>query len=337
MNAIADKEVVIKQVVDNSYSVDNLLERVGLKANSKLWSSIDGLIQVHGEVGKIREVGKVVYFNLSEGSHQIQCKCPKHSSPSKGELIVFSGQVSVTPSKFHEGLSVTINGRPSGIWAPYVTEAPHQTEIEKSSWLKMDRLIHSRNMDEVVIVGTETAMIDIQSQLDSSINPPEFCRVSMSDKTKILDAVTELSLKNDAILLARGGDDKTLDIWDDHKFINQLINLDARIYVALGHSHKSPLINQYADEAFPTPTAMGQSLNQIITNDLEAIALKEKVSSICKDVQTKKQSNDALQVNLAQVNAELVMAKSTNKRLKLILAITFVSVVVGIFIYFSNK
>ncbi len=104
------------------------------------------------------------------------------------------------------------------------------------------------------------------SQLDNSTAKSirkAAIRVGRTDA--LLNDIREAEPYNfEAFAIVRGGDDNTMEIWNDPEVVSFLMHYDVPFYTALGHSHSRTLADQYADASFATPTAFGSSVESIL-------------------------------------------------------------------------
>lgn len=190
---------------------------------------------------------------------------------------MFTGQVTMRASKFvTSALKLQVIGKPTGVWMPYQSSEENSVIIQKDKWTRLSTAAHKNFLKEIAVVGTSTAISDLLSQLDNNMKRPDSHRVVVSDKSNLLRELRTLSRHYKALLITRGGDDDTMNIWDDREFVREVSDLDCLVYVGLGHTHRNPLMNQYADEAFPTPTALGQALCQSVKGCIEKGNLESK-------------------------------------------------------------
>jgi len=249
-----------------SYTVDALLDRMGVKANMALWASIDTIIRVQGVVGKVKAYKNACYFDLRGAESKLSIKCELALSPQEGDHVIIEGMPSFSPSKFTTGLEVVVKGVPV-----------HQLEIkdaevdlalpnlEKPRYLRLYDYLRDHDIKHLHLMGTETAIRDVISHLDAAVAALITTqKVRVSDKNDIYKKLGAVPSGTKAIAIVRGGDDATLEVWNDRAVIEALIGLDMPFYLALGHTHGITLASRYADETFHTPSALGSSLRSVI-------------------------------------------------------------------------
>ena len=269
------------------YTVDSLIERMGVKANGTLWGSIESVIRVQGIVGKVKPYGNVVYFDLGGSECKLTIKCDRSLSPNEGERIVVEGMPSFKPSKFSLGLDIVVSGFPVGQIALKETGVKTALpNLEKGRYLRLYDYLQDHDISGLHILGTQTAIRDVLSHLDTPIAGfVSHETVRVSDKGDIFKKISNIPQEATAIAIVRGGDDATMGIWNDRDIIEALLELEIPFYLALGHTHGISLASRYADETFHTPSAFGISLGSIMRQ-----ILQEKRIAIRAEEFTKKEN-----------------------------------------------
>jgi len=162
----------------------------------------------------------------------------------------------------------------------YSTEEIKRIEIQQEkasagfrdvqSWIK-ERIINERPFKIGVIVG-KTAIIDsdIKHQLRESIAfyQLEFHRISLSAEQEIVQAMQELDVHTDIIVVSRGGGEN-LDIFNKTTIAEKALGLKALLVTAIGHKEDVTLLQKVADKAFITPSEFGQFLNDTYNQTIE--------------------------------------------------------------------
>jgi hypothetical protein len=276
-----------------SYTVDALIEKLGLTASVQVWKSIDTIVCVQGVVGKLKPYGRVVYFELIGGTSKIKIKCPLELRPDEGVNVIIEGMAMLQPSRFNTGLDVVIDGKPIGEIEPITGQTDKPIiNLEKESFLRLHQLMSESGLDGFCIAGTDTAIRDAVSQIN-----PEFRGgittevIRVSDKKTMLSDLKKVVNDSEAFAIVRGGDDASLSLWNDPDVIKELLQYGIPFYVALGHSHFISLTCHYADESFLTPTDLGIAINYISRRleyqhyqDVAIESLKKEQITFYKDI-----------------------------------------------------
>jgi len=249
-----------------SYTVASLLSRAGFYSQNELFKRLDTSIRVQGIAQQIKPYNGSVYFTLAGEGHELRVKTPKENCPQPGEAIVVEGFLSLKVSSFFKGLELLLDGKPIANWQPVSEDRDVSVELVKASHLRLHDLIFDSGWDGLILVGSDTGIRDVLSQVPSDVRDLiQVKRIQVSKAAQIVSQIEAfIESTTEGVLIARGGDDDTMKIWDDPEVVQKLIDLVVPFYVALGHSHRTTLADQMADESFKTPTAMGTALASII-------------------------------------------------------------------------
>lgn len=328
MASVTEIDASAQQTIEQSipsYTVDGLLEKIGVSANIQVWKSIDSIINVQGLVRKIKPYGRVVYFELVGGSTKLNIKCPIELQPKEGDNIIVEGMATLKPSKFHAGLELTIDGKPVGkIEPPEPDTNTPLIKLQKDSFLRLHDYLADQGLDEFCLLGTNTAIRDALSKVNSDIKKLITTKtIRVADKDAMLSDLREAIYDCNAFAIVRGGDDASLSIWNDPEVINALLDFDCPFYIALGHSHFISLTAQYADESFHAPIDLGIAINTIVhrllnehrqINELEK--LKKHQAKIDKEYAVTKEREQAQSEKIEKLSSNIDWFKQTNAKYK---------------------
>lgn len=253
-----------QEVTFTTYTVNSFLEKAGVAANIKIWKKFDSLIRVKGTVRKLKPYKEIVYFGLSGGQAEITVKCPIDSCPKEGEQIIIEGFPFLKPSQFNTGLDLIIEGSPIGFWQPNTEgkKAPNFRKIDKSNYLKLHQFIKSIGPENLIIMGTDTAIKDVCSQIHT--HKIETKIITFSDKEKIKKEIVQAATPYKGFAIARGGDDNSINFWNESETVQFLVSLKKPFYLAIGHTHSLTLADKYSDECFNTPSHLGTCIQSNI-------------------------------------------------------------------------
>ena len=313
MNNAANPQSDEKSIEAPSYEVDALLQKLGVVANNTIWKKIDSVIRVQGLVGKVKPYKNVVYFDLRGGEGALTVKTSLDMAPREGDRLVVEGLPILRASKFFTGLDVQIEGRPVANWEPLNQEhdSLDRFNLHKSSYHTLHSCLSNTPLEKFGIFGTETAIRDVLSNLpDDSVANISTHVVRVSDQHSMVEDIAMAVHCFDAFAVVRGGDDASLEIWNRAELVYELLALDMPFYLALGHSHRVTLANQYADESFPTPSAFGSSMKGHIQGLEERERMRQSVDELqarCLDYEVRNRS-------LLNAEQQLLDAVSSEKR-----------------------
>jgi exonuclease VII large subunit len=245
-------------------TISALVERLGELAGPKLLEGSFSTIRLQGVAGIVRPYGDTQYFDLSHGGYAVEVKCPAEFGANEGEYIVVEGFPRLYPKKNNSGLQIQINGKVVGNWKPRLTRQS-RIELNKGKRTKLANFLRQYDVSDIHLIGTKTAINDVLSHAGKYAEQIK-CKViqvaSMNELISSLKACYESDMAGYAFV--RGGDDPSLFHWDDAELVSLLLKQEKPYYTALGHSHRLTLSDRYADEAFHTPTSMGQAIADIL-------------------------------------------------------------------------
>jgi len=336
------------QFSSGSYTVESLLERLALKGQQKIWLSFPDNIHVKGTVESVNNWrDQLSYITLEGSGLHVSLRCPYDMRPKEGEHIVFQGQATLKPSKFNNsGLEVQIIGEPVGSWTPHY-DVSSSEKIEKGARVLLSQFLKQHPMNKLLIMGTNTALRDVGACFDIDTGTANLLmeKIRVADRGSLIEDMNTALEKHEpyAFAIVRGGDDPSLNIWDDSKLVSEIVNFESPFYLALGHSHRVTLADKYADETFHTPSDFGASLSQQYTAIIETIKLKEFSSTLKKQLEISKQcldnanqDLDHAQQDLDHVQREIEEAKAKLFKTKVVCALAVGLAAVFIY-YWANR
>ncbi len=308
----------------NVYNVDALLKAAGLVGSLELKKRIGPAVHVYGRIHGIKRYPDRTFFTLKSCGSKIQVQIPSEFSIAEGQQITITGVLDVKPSMFHTGLDVVMNGLPTNDTHPPVPS--HEREVmlpTKQRYWPLASYLETEGASSLWVIGSQTGIQDFLSRIPNASIPHATIRIS--DKEAVLSSLSGHldSGEYSAMAIVRGGDDDTLDIWDDASFVSSIVELceryDVALYVALGHAHRQFLIEKYSDQSFATPTALGEIFHQLLSANTR-IAQKEKsLEARTTELNTK-------------ASAQLANTERTIRQLKVALTLSLVAIPVSILI-----
>jgi hypothetical protein len=295
----------------SSFSIESLLQKAGVYSQHKISSKIESLVRVKGTVTKINRYSYATYITLKEREFILTVKCDSKQHVHEGSQIVVEGALFVKPSTYISGLECYVDGNIVGSWE--LTNKPVTTNsslLKKSRFVSLDDLLSEEDLSSVLLLGTDIGVNDVLSQLHASnaknINR-HIIRVNRSDS--LIEDIKGAELTNyRAFVIVRGGDDNTMEIWNDPTIVSFLLAYSIPFYTALGHSHSRTLADQYADGYYPTPTAFGSAVNSILSKkkqlkEIESEYARLKQQYVLVTNSPKTESNKTAKVDWVKIIA----------------------------------
>ena len=314
-----DAQEITSPLQPPAYTVDSLIERMGVKANIALWNNIDTIIRVQGTVGKVKPYANASYFDLRGGENKLTVKCEVALSPKEGDYVIVEGTPSFRPSKFNIGLEIIVTGTPvSQLDIKDAELAVALPNIEKPRYLRLYDYLRDHSIEYLHLLGTETAIRDVVSHIDTKVAKNITSQtMRVSDKEDISNKIGNIPNSTKAIAIVRGGDDATLEIWNDREVIEELISLGIPFYLALGHTHGMTLAARYADETFHTPSAFGSTITSITRQIEQEHDIKQRGDTFIKK---EKMFTEREKSFLQQEKAFMDQAKQFEENKKILLS-----------------
>jgi exodeoxyribonuclease VII large subunit len=137
------------------------------------------------------------------------------------------------------------------------------------------KIINGEPFKIAVIIGKGGIIDnDIKHQLKESVGfyDLDFFRASLTSETEIVAEMGRLDdLGFDIIVVSRGGGEM-MEVFNKLVVAEKSIGLQALFVTAIGHKDDVSLLQQVADKAFITPTALGQFLNETYNQTIEEAA-----------------------------------------------------------------
>ena len=312
-----------------NYTVDNLLEKLSVVGNNKIWKKIPEGVTVKGVVSNVTSYDKKKsYFDLLGSGKRIRACCSIDDTPSEGAAIEFTGLITLKTNSYGTYLQVMINGSPVGTWERHKpTSVLTSKDLVKYNNMPLSSLIQKFETGRLLIVGSETAINDVTSALnsDSFVNI-EHRVVTVSNKAKVLDLLKGVKDNTKeyggllpAFAVVRGGDDDSMDVWDDPEVVKALLDVGIPYFTALGHSHRVTLADKYAAQSFPTPGNFGSSINHEADHYLYSQSIQHENNRLSSDLKNNAAKTRLLEEQDIKTQVILKQHKSANKWLKLIL------------------
>ena len=310
------------------YTVDNLLEKLAVVGNNKIWKEIPEGVTIKGIVSNIKVYDKKSYFDLVGSGKRIRACCSSDDTPSEGAAIEFSGIITLQTNPHGTSLQIMINGSPVGTWERHKSSsALTGKDLVKYNNMPLSSLIERFENGSLLVVGSETGIHDVVS----AINKDSFVKieqsiVAVSKKADVLNLLMKIkkdSLKYQKLLPAfavvRGGDDDSMMVWDDPDTVSALLDVGIPFFTALGHSHRVTLADKYAAQSFPTPGNFGSSINQEAEKYLYLQSMQNDKNNLVLSVKNNEAKIRFLENSEEKAQEKLQLLKSKNRGLRFML------------------
>src|SRR5690606_25770047 len=106
-------------------------------------------------------------------------------------------------------------------------------------YVHLDDFLLEHPIESLMLLGTDTALTDALSHMDGKLvamMPHRTIRVGKKESL-LRELKCEIPPNVKALAIVRGGDDKTMQVWEDHEVVSTLIGIGFPYYTALGHTH----------------------------------------------------------------------------------------------------
>lgn len=236
---------------------------------------------VKGKITEVRsQYARYHYCKLMGAESQISLHLAKseYAAPRIGDNVVAHGAFMVQPSRFSGGLEVVMKGDLLGIYKPPVGNGKTAELSRAHAPTRLTSLLMQHGSGCIFALCSNTGIEDAWGECQKYVPEAPWVRtkVRFSDTEEMIQAIRQHGGRFDcrALALIRGGGDQaSLDMWNDTELVATLLSLQKPFFTALGHSTDLLLADRYADESFDTPTAFGAAAGQAMAllRDREAL------------------------------------------------------------------
>ena len=167
------------------------------------------------------------------------------------------------------------------------TEFVSSIPLDKTSYFRFDELLHEYPAESLMMLCTTTAVADVLSHLDSELAGSVLNKTIRVGRAESLLEDFSVNLPDNikGIAIVHSGNDKIMQVWDDHEVIRILLSLELPSYAALGQGHAMTLAERYADGSFHTPSALGAAVNANVVRTRNVRKVAEECSGKMKNFQ----------------------------------------------------
>ena len=245
------------------------------------------------------------------GDTSIRFELQPYASIQDNEPVVLHGTLRIKPFEtFRTTHEVTLVGDMVGNWLPggasqdggRAKEAPAPLGRQQPR-LTLEAAVARHGSRAVAFLATGTAWQDLTNAA-STVPEIANCRhieTNFMQPGRFIEDVLEVC-RNPAIkilVIARGGGGGLAAIGDSYEVAAALLASGRAFYTALGHDKDVLLLDKHADQAFATPSVLGQTLADAIRAIDEREELVERVRTLRESADTLTRENAQLKVQLA--------------------------------------
>lgn len=245
------------------------------------------------------------------GDASIRFELQPYVSIQNNEPVILHGTLRIKPSEAlrttHE---VILVGDKVGNWLPEdasqddgrTKEALAPLERQQPR-LTLEAAVARHGTSAVAFLTTDTAWQDLTNAA-SAVPAIVNCRHVVTNFMKpgcfiedLLEVCRDPAIK--VLVISRGGGGGLTAIGDSYEVAAALLASGRAFYTALGHDKDVLLLDKHADQAFATPSVLGQTLADAIRTVTEWEALVERVRTLSENADILTRENAQLREQLA--------------------------------------
>lgn len=245
------------------------------------------------------------------GDASIRFELQPYASIRENEPVVLHGALRIKPFEaFRTTHEVILVGDIVGNWMPYdesqeggqakETAAPL---VRKQPRMTLEAAVARHGPGAMAFLSTSTAWQDL-TNAGSAMPALANCQhvetnFMQSDRfiEDLLKVCRDPAIK--VLVIARGGGSGLSVIGDSYEVATAILASGRAFYTALGHDKDVLLLDKHADQAFATPSVLGQTLAETIRTVAEREALVEEVRTLTESADTLNRENTQLKVQVA--------------------------------------
>lgn len=276
-----------------------------------------GVISVRGTVSRLNPYvpagdskPRWIYGTLQGDEAGIEFKCAPGTAPrSVGDQVIISGTLD-TKTRFNSsGLDVLISGNVTGAWRP--ENQPEYINLESARGrLYLHDFIRQHGIEAIRVITTQTAYNDLISAINRQVSnvtlPHTICKFHKT--ASLLEAAqtaaTESGTKG--IAFVRGGKgDQSIQLWNDPRFVADLLALGIPFYTAIGHTDPFYLVEKHCDQPFNNPNDLGNAMGSTLLQLWHEYRLRQTGEQQGQEIATLNTTIEAVQQHSRHASKKL--------------------------------
>ncbi len=226
--------------------------------------SPQGTVTVQGMIEELKpfppDKPTIIYGVLSDtdSRSKLSFGCSVGAAPKgRGECAILQGTLTLRPTQFQRGYELHLVGSKIGNWTPDETIAGKVASLEKFTKQPLARFVEFGPEKKLLFVGTRTALQDAATVFNRKHSGRLAAMELAFTQDKLSRSLPPVAAQYDAFCFVRGGGDpNSFALWSNVECVAFLLGLGKPFYTALGHAADLTLADKFADESFPTPTAI---------------------------------------------------------------------------------
>ncbi|NWD74960.1 hypothetical protein HX890_12675 [Pseudomonas gingeri] len=242
------------------------------------------------------------------GDASIRFELQPYVNIQDNEPVVLHGTLRIKPFEaFRTTHEVILVGDMVGNWlpgdasqdggratAPLVRQQPRMT---------LEVAVARHGLSAVVFLATGTAWQDLTNAASAvpAIANCHHVETNFMQPGRFIEDLLEVCRDSaiKVLVIARGGGRDLAAIGGSHEVAATLLASGRVFYTAIGHDKDVLLLDKHADQAFATPSVLGQALAEAIRTLAEREALVERVSTLSESADILTWENTQLKAQLA--------------------------------------
>lgn len=257
-----------------------------------------------------------IYGRLSGlGDASIRFELQPYARIRDNECVVLHGALRLKPSEgFRTTHEVILVGDILGNWIPHdeLQESGQRKEaavplVRRQPRMTLESVVARYGTDAIAFLATNTAWQDLTNAASAMLTLSN-CRhveTSFMQCDRFIEDLRNVcgdpAIK--VLVIARGGGPSLSVIGDSHEVASEILASGRAFYTALGHDKDVQLLDKHADQAFATPSVLGQTLAETIRTVAERDALVENVRMLSEFTDTLNRENIQLKSQLTSQSA----------------------------------
>lgn len=249
------------------------------------------------------------------GEASIRFELQPYASVCDGDAVVLHGALRIKPLEaFRTTLEVILVGDVAGNWSPSeASQVGGQAKAALAPLLRqqprmtLESAIATYGVDAVAFLVTGTAWQDLTNAArdSSEIGNCRQIKTNFMQPGQFLEDLSKVCRDTTikVLVIARGGGEGLAAIGNSHEVATALLASGRVFYTALGHDKDVLLLDKHADQAFATPSVLGQALIEAKRAILERVNLTKRVQVLTQSVESLSRQNAELSATSREQNA----------------------------------